>query len=133
MMKEKMMNMRKHDRDYELVAAALLGAAVGVFATILLRQSASGRRPILTGLQLAGRGVQKAGKAGLLGAAATSRTIARNARRGAEMVEEIPFGDIADHVRDYFDAAKGAVEDTISDELHDLKKSLRRRRRRLGI
>ena len=132
-----MMTSKTKDEHYDLLTAALMGVAVGVLATLLIKQTTSGRRPIITGLSMAGRGMRKAGVAGMLGAAATGRTLARKVHqgvdRGVEMVEEIPFDDIADHVRDYFDAAKEAVEDTISGELRDLKKSIRRRRRRLGI
>jgi len=132
---KKMMNSRNNRENADLLTAALVGVAVGVVGTLIVRQAVRDRRPIMAGLAAAGRGMRKLGVTGM--AAATGRTIARGVQhgvdRGVEMVEEIPFDDIADHVRDYFDAAKEAVEDTISGELRDLKRSIRRRRRRLGI
>jgi hypothetical protein len=123
--------MTKRDEDVNYLAAlALAGVAIGVTATLLLRLGASRKRPFLTS-------VRKAGTAGVAEASATGRTIARKVRRGVdrgmEMVEEMPFDDMADHLRDYFEAARSAIDDTISEELRDLKKAIRRKRRRLGI
>jgi hypothetical protein len=124
-----MMTKRDDDVNY-LAALALAGVAIGVTATLLLRLGASRKRPFLAN-------VRKAGTAGVAEASATGRTIARKVRhgvdRGMEMVEEMPFDDMADHLRDYFEAARSAIDDTISEELRDLKKAIRRKRRRLGI
>jgi hypothetical protein len=69
-------------------------------------------------------------------AAAAAGTMADKARRGYD--RGVEFADdsvsgIGEHLQDYFEAAKAAVEDTVSGELQDLRKSIRRRRRRLGI
>ena len=75
---------------------------------------------------MAGRGAQLAGVAGWTGAKAAGRAAARG-------VESIPFEDIGDNISDYLRAAKDAIEDTVSHEVDDLKKAVRRRRRRLGL
>jgi hypothetical protein len=54
-------------------------------------------------------------------------------KQGAEWFDELPVDEISDQLRDYFEAAKGAIEDTIKDELHDLRKTVRRRRKHWGI
>jgi hypothetical protein len=72
-----------------------------------------------------------------MGAQMAGRAAARGARRGydrgAEWAEDLSLGGLGEQLQDYFEAAKGAIEDTVSGELQDLRKSLRRRRRRLGI
>lgn len=82
-----------------------------------------------------------AGMAGMGGAAKAAGRVARRdgrlARRGIsrgmKWAEELPVDEIGSHMRDYFEAAKEAIEDTVSGELQDLKKSIRRKRRHLGI
>jgi hypothetical protein len=91
-------------------------------------------------MEVAGGGARLAGLAGMSGARVAGRAASRGAHgarrgleRGVEWAEELPLDDVGNQIRDYFDAAKAAVEDTVSGELHDLRKSIRRRRRRLGI
>jgi hypothetical protein len=127
------MTSRDRDDDLDLLTAALLGLTVGVGVTLLLRRGPSGRRPLVMGAELAGRGARLAGLAGMTGAATAGRAAMRGARRSREWAEELPFDEIGDQIREYFEAAKGAIEDTVSGELQDLRKSIRRRRRRLGI
>lgn len=109
-------------RDLDLFAAALIGVAVGATVTYLFRQGPSGRRPVATGMAAAGRGARWAG-----------RTAARGARRGAAMMEELPFDGIGEQVGEYLEAAKHVIEDTVTGELQDLRKAIRRQRKRLGL
>ena len=124
---------RNRDEDLDLLTAALIGLTVGVGVTMLLRRGPSGRRPLVMGAELAGRGARLASLAGVTGATTAGRAAARGARRGMEWAEELPLDEFGDQIREYFEAAKGAIEDTVSGELQDLRKSIRRRRRRLGI
>lgn len=125
------------DEELDLLTAALIGLTVGVGVTLLIRRGPGGRRPLVAGMELAGRGARVAGMAGMTGAKVAGRAAARNARdgwsRGMEWAGELPLDDVGDQLRHYLDAAKGAIEDTVSGELQDLRKSIRRRRRRLGI
>lgn len=125
------------DEDLDLLTAALIGLTVGVGVTLLIRRGPTGRRPLIAGMELAGRGARIASVAGMTGATQAGRVAARNARkgwsRGMEWASDLPLDDIGDQLREYVDAAKGAIEDTVSGELQDLRKSIRRRRRRLGI
>src|SRR5688572_33338341 len=55
------------DAQYDLLTAALIGAAIGATATLLLRRGPSGRRPVtpvLRGAKWAGRGAMAASAAG---------------------------------------------------------------------
>ena len=56
---------------------------------------------------------------------------ARN--RGEELVDAIPVEDIADSVREYVDGAREAINDVVRSEMNDLRKAVRRQRKRIGI
>src|SRR4051812_32952204 len=56
------------EQQYDLLTAALIGAAVGAGVTLLLRRGPSGRRPVGPLVRYAGRGAALAGMAGLGGA-----------------------------------------------------------------
>jgi hypothetical protein len=53
--------------------------------------------------------------------------------RGEELVDRIPVDDMVEQVRDYVDTARGAINDVVKDELNDLRKAVRRQRKRIGI
>ena len=53
--------------------------------------------------------------------------------RGGEMIDRLPVNDVVDQVRDYVDTAREAINDTVRDELDDLRKAVRRQRKRIGI
>lgn len=85
----------------------------------------------------AGRGARWAGEAGYDGARVAGRAAARGARRGfergGEMLEELPLSEIGGSVREFLDAAREAVEDTVKEEVRDLRRAVRRRRKKLGL
>ena len=120
------------DREYQydLLTAALLGVTLGVGATLLLRRGPSGRRPISPAFAGALRGAAWAGRE----AAELGRRGAKWARRqGGDLWDRIPFEAAQEQLEDYLHRAKESIDSTVESELHDLKKSLRRQRRRLGI
>lgn len=53
--------------------------------------------------------------------------------RGADLVDSIPMDDIADSVREYVDGAREAINDVVRAEVNDLRKAVRRQRKRIGI
>ena len=53
--------------------------------------------------------------------------------RGEDLVESIPVDDIAESVREYVDGAKEAINDVVRSEMNDLRKAVRRQRKRIGI
>lgn len=53
--------------------------------------------------------------------------------RGEDLVDAIPVEDIADSVREYVDGAKEAINDVVRSEMNDLRKAVRRQRKRIGI
>jgi hypothetical protein len=99
-----------------------VGLAIGAGTTLLLRRGPSGGRPIgpawraaRAGARLAGRGARFAWE------------------QGADAWDRIPREEIAEKVHDYFESARESIDDFVENELSDLKKSIRRRRKRLGI
>jgi gas vesicle protein len=149
----------ERDQQFDLLTAALLGAAVGAAVTLLLRTGPGGRRPISPVLSVAGRGARLAGLAGIQGARWAGERAAPGARwaaeqgregakwagerttrgyraardRGAEIVDDLPLDDVADSVREYVDSAREAINEAVRDELTDLRKAVRRQRKRIGI
>ena len=149
----------EREQQYDLLTAALIGAAVGAGITLLLRRGPSGRRPVGPLVRYAGRGAALAGLAGFEGAkwaggrglegarwaggraAEGARWAAPRAKRGfdtavergEELIDRIPVDDVVEQVREYVDSARGAINDVVKDELDDLRKAVRRQRKRIGI
>jgi hypothetical protein len=126
-----------HESEYDLLTAALIGLAVGAGITYMMRRGPSGRRPVTPVVLGMGRGVtwagKKAARAGRVGAKWT-------AQRGAEMWDRIPrdeirdtMSDYRDNVSDYVGRAREAIDDAVESELKDLRRAVRRQRKRLGI
>ena len=147
------------EQQFDLLTAALLGAAVGAAVTLLFRTGPSGRRPIGPVIGAAGRGARYASLAGLEGARWAGERAAPGARwaaergvegarwagkrtakgyriardRGAEVIDDLPLDDVADSVREYVDSAREAINNVVREEMSDLRKAVRRQRKRIGI
>lgn len=119
-----------HESEYDLLAAALIGASIGAGMTFMLRRGPSGRRPIAPILYGMGRGARWAGT----GAATLGASGARwAADRADSLWERIPRDAIRDEMRHYLGRAREAIDDAVESELHDLRRAIRRRRKRLGV
>jgi hypothetical protein len=149
----------EREQQYDLLTAAIIGAAVGAGITLLLRRGPSGSRPVGPLVRYAGRGAALAGVAGLEGArwaggrglegarwagdraVEGARWAAPRARngfraavdRGEDLIDRIPVDEVIEQVRDYADTARNAINDAVKDELNDLRKAVRRQRKRIGI
>jgi gas vesicle protein len=149
----------EREQQFDLLTAALLGAAVGAVVTLIFRTGPSGRRPISPLISATGKGAKWAALAGLEGArwageqgSPGARWVADRGRdgarwagkqsargyhaareRGEELVESLPVDDIADSVREYVDGAREAINDVVRSEMTDLRKAVRRQRKRIGI
>jgi gas vesicle protein len=138
----------EREQQFDLLTAALLGAAVGAVVTLLFRSGPGGRRPISPLLSATGKGAKWAALAGLGGArwAGDRATPAarwageRSARgyrvareRGEELVDSLPVEEVAESVREYVDGAREAINDVVRAEMNDLRKAVRRQRKRIGI
>lgn len=118
------------DEQYDLLTAALIGVAIGVGTTLLIRRGPSGGRPVSPVIRGAARGAKWAG----LGAArlgARGASWARDA--GSDLWDRVPRDEIRDHVREYVGKAQETIDDVVEKELRDLRRALRRQRKRIGI
>ena len=79
--------------------------------------------PVLRGAKWAGRGALAAGSAGAGWARA----------RGGELLDRIPTEEIEENVRETVNEARERIDGFVRSELGDLRRALRRQRKRLGI
>ena len=49
------------------------------------------------------------------------------------MIDRIPVDDVVDQMRDYVGTARDAINDAVQDEINDVRKAVRRQRKRIGI
>ena len=114
------------DAQYDLLTAALIGAAIGATATLLLRRGPSGERPVapvFRGAKWAGGHAMRGGAAGASWAKA----------RGSELLDKIPTEEIEESVRETVSEARDRIDGFVRSELTDLRRALRRQRKRLGV
>ncbi len=149
----------EREQQFDLLTAALLGAAVGAVVTLMFRSGPGGRRPIGPLISATGKGAKWAALAGLEGArwagdraspgarwaadrgrdgarwagekSARGYRVARD--RGEELIDSLPVDDMTDSVREYVDGAREAINDVVRAEMNDLRKAVRRQRKRIGI
>jgi gas vesicle protein len=104
---------RLGDREVQtdMVAAALVGAAIGVAATLLLRPR---RTPHLSDV--------------------ARDTASRARKRGEKWLDALPNGEeIRERLSEYVETARDAFDRTVEGELRALRKRLRRQRSRVGL
>jgi len=116
--------------EYDLLTAALIGITIGAGVTYLLRRGPSGRRPMSPVFNGLGRGAGWAGrKAARLGKQGAKWA----ASRGEDLWDRVPRDEIRESVTDYVGRAREAIDDVVESELHDLRRAIRRQRKRLGV
>ena len=118
------------DQQYDLLTAAVLGAMIGAGAALMLRRGPSGRRPISPMARAAGdaavgaaRWANRRGRRGVRWAA----------ERGSELWDRVPVDAVREEIGDALEAAREAVADVVESELRDLRKAIRKQRKRLGV
>lgn len=80
-------------------------------------------RGAMRGAQWAGVGAARLGSRGA--------ALARDA--GSDLWERIPRDEIREQVRDYAGRAREAIDDAVASEVRDLRRAVRRQRKRLGL
>ena len=125
------------EAQYDLLTAALLGLAIGAGTTLLLRRGPSGNRPIGPAWRLARSGALSGARLAGSGALSGARMASKGARfawdRGVDAWDRIPREEIGERVREYFDSARETIDDLVESELKDLRRAIRRRRKKLGF
>jgi len=118
------------DAEYDLLTAALIGVTIGAGVTFMLRRGPSGRRPATPLMLGVTRGAGWAGKNALR---AGTRGARWAADRGEELWDRVPRDEIREHVSDYMGRAREAIDDVVESELKQLRRAIRRQRKRLGL
>lgn len=119
-----------HEPEYDLLTAALIGLTVGAGLTFMLRRGPSGRRPMSPVVRGMGRGAAWAGRH----AASVGRSGARWAGDQAEELwDSVPRKEIRRQVENYVGRAREAIDDAVESELRDLRRAIKRQRKRLGV
>lgn len=125
-------NLRDHETEIAIAAAVLIGA--GICVAMMMRPK---RHPLRTKMMNARNDLMDAGEEGIKRVRGAGKKAVKKARKGLDhgmdLLEDLPIDDIGDQLQDYLESAKQAIEDTISGELKDLQRSIRRRRRRMGV
>lgn len=103
------------EHQYDLLTAALLGAALGAAATLLIGTGVSRRQP----RSPVRRALRQGGKWASTRSAAIGGALRPDALRGQ-------MGDV-------LSSARESIADVVDSELRDLRKKLRRERRRIGL
>lgn len=119
-----------HEAEYDLLTAALIGVTLGAGLTYMLRRGPSGDRPVSPVMRGVGRGARWAGRGASRLGSASARWAAN---RGEDLWDAIPREEISDRVSDYMGRAREAIDDVVESELKDLRRAIRRQRKRLGI
>jgi hypothetical protein len=118
------------DAEYDLLTAALIGLTIGAGLTYVLRRGPSGGRPLSPVLRGVGRGARWAGRRAAVAGATGARWAAD---RGEDLWDRIPRDAIRKEMQEYVGRAREAIDDVVESELRDLRRAIRRQRKRLGI
>jgi gas vesicle protein len=103
----------EREEQYDLLTAALIGVALGAAAALLVNAAV----PRDTPTRRMRKAVRRGGKV---------------MRRGGRAALAAPEA-VRHQLGEYLDSAREAIADTVESELKDLRKSIRRQRRRLGV
>lgn len=55
------------------------------------------------------------------------------AQQGDAIRDNVPVSELGDSVSDYLDTARQAIDDVVTREIRELRKAIRRKRKRLGV
>ena len=99
---------------------------MGAGMALVARERARRRRPMARLERFARRGVNEAKRLGDRGAKWA-------AHQGDAIRDGVPMSEIGDSVAEYLETARQAIDDAVTREIRDLRKAIRRERKRLGV
>jgi gas vesicle protein len=121
------------EQELDLLTAAVLGGVIGAAAGFLLRprprpRGVFGKMDMAS--ERAARRVRQARKQ-VGRQASEGSTWVRG--RGDAIADRFAPDDAADQVKKYLGEARERITEAVEEELSDLRKAIRRRRRKLGV
>jgi len=116
----------RNDQSADLFLAIGVGLALGAGLALVARERARRRRPMARLGRFARRGVKEARR---LRDEGTKWAV----ERGEALRDGVPVSEIGDSVAEYLETARQSIDDAVNREIRDLRKAIRRERKRLGV
>jgi len=110
----------------DLLLAVGVGLALGAGMALVARERARRRRPMARLERFAERGVKEARRL-------RDRGAKWAAERGDALRDGVPVDEIGDSVAEYLESARESIDAAVNREIRDLRKAIRRQRKRLGV
>lgn len=107
----------------ELLGAAIVGMLAGAGIAWMLRRRRGSRRYGARALIRAGKQASRSGRRGAK----------RLVDRTASALDRLPIEEIGESLGDQLAAARAAIDEVVAEEVKDLRKAIRRQRKRLGV
>lgn len=116
----------KSDPSADLLLAIGVGLAVGAGLALVARERARRGRPMARLERFTRRGVKQAKRM-------RDRGVKWASDQGDAMRDNVPVSEIGDSVSEYLETARQAIDDVVTREIRELRKAIRRKRKRLGV
>lgn len=117
---------RRSEPSADLLLAIGVGLALGAGIALVARERARRRRPMARLERFARRGAKEARRL-------RDRGAKWAAERGEALRDGVPVSEIGDSVAEYLETARQSIDDAVNREIRDLRKAIRRERKRLGV
>lgn len=117
---------RRNDASTDVLLAIGVGLALGAGFALVARERARRRRPMARLERFARSGVKEARRL-------RDRGTKWALEKGEAIRDGVPVSEIGDSVADYVETARQSIDDAVNREIRDLRKAIRRERKRLGV
>ncbi len=117
---------RRNDASTDVLLAIGVGLALGAGFALVARERARRRRPMARLGRFARSGVKGARRL-------RDRGTRWALEKGESIRDGVPVSEIGDSVADYLETARQSIDDAVNREIRDLRRAIRRERKRLGV
>ena len=116
----------KSDPSADLLLAIGVGLAVGAGIALVARERARRQRPMARLERFTRRGVKGTKRL-------RDRGVKWAEQKGEAIRDGVPVSEIGDSVAEYLETARQTIDDAVTREIRDLRRAIRRERKRLGV